>query len=71
MLPAVVDARLCQIRFWVREFLGENAYDRYLVEWHRRHTNFDPGGEHRPLSEREFFTQRIEDKYSAGGGRCC
>jgi uncharacterized short protein YbdD (DUF466 family) len=58
--------------YWVREFLGENDYPRYVAEWEAGHVaHAHPGGEHRLLTEREFFAERCRLKYGAGVQRCC
>ena len=65
-------------RYWVREFFGENEYARYVADWQARHAAGDhpeacslvPGGEHRMMSEREFFDYRLNIKYGGAIQRC-
>ena len=65
------------IRYWIREFLGENDYERYVAEWHARHSatsdSEHDGSEtgHRLLTPREFFRERCAVKYGSGVQRCC
>ena len=61
------------VRFWVREFLGENDYERYVAEWHARHSATPPDAgdaEHRLMTPREFFRERCAVKYGSVQ-RCC
>jgi uncharacterized short protein YbdD (DUF466 family) len=60
-----------QAGYWVREFLGENAYPRYVAAWQARHGEAaEPSEEHPLLTEREFFSLRLERKYGGGALRC-
>jgi uncharacterized short protein YbdD (DUF466 family) len=56
--------------YWLREFFGENAYARYVADWQARHAGMPPTGEHRLLTEREFFSNWIEQRYGSASGRC-
>ena len=58
--------------YWLRELFGENAYARYVADWHARHAGADVEalGEHRLLSEREFFSDWVERRYGSASGRC-
>jgi uncharacterized short protein YbdD (DUF466 family) len=49
----------------IRRIIGVPDYDTYLA--HMRATN--PGCE--PLSKDEFSKQRMQDRYSRPGARCC
>jgi uncharacterized short protein YbdD (DUF466 family) len=63
---------LGELRYWVREFFGENAYPRYVAAWQaRRAGSADGGEEHRLLTAREFFKQRLERTYGGDVQRCC
>jgi uncharacterized short protein YbdD (DUF466 family) len=69
-------ASLREIRYWVREFFGENDYARYVAEWRAAHGGIepaaaDPAAGHRLLTEREFFADRCRLKYGTGVQRCC
>jgi uncharacterized short protein YbdD (DUF466 family) len=48
---------------WLREVSGDAAYDRYLVAQRR-------AGAARPLTEREFYLDRLRRRYSTTS-RCC
>jgi len=49
----------------VRRIIGAPDYDAYLVHHHRCHPD-------RPvLTEQEFIQQRLDDRYSRPGSRCC
>jgi uncharacterized short protein YbdD (DUF466 family) len=56
--------------YWVREFFGENAYERYVAEWQARHAGMPPDSTHRMLTQREFFSSWIERRYGVTTGRC-
>jgi len=45
--------------------IGVPDYDRYVAHVHANH----PGVE--PMSQDEFVHQRMVDKYTRPGGRCC
>jgi len=49
----------------VRRVIGVPDYDRYVAHVREHH----PGQE--PLSQDEFVRERMIDKYSRPGGRCC
>ena len=49
----------------VRRIIGVPDYDRYVAHVREHH----PGME--PLSEAEFIQQRLADRYSRPGSRCC
>lgn len=64
-LTAVLREKLAAARWWVREFSGESAYDKYLARHRRDH------GDHPPMTEREFWRSRDrfhEHNVSSG---CC
>ncbi len=48
-----------------RFVVGAPDYDRYLAHARERHPD------RAPLSRREFERQRLEDRYSRPGSRCC
>lgn len=58
---------LRQVRYWVHEFTGEAAYDRYVA--HAR--TCDPTA--RVLSRREFERERMDAREGdpREGFRCC
>ena len=62
-------SRWQRLHYWIREFLGENDYARYLEEWRRLHGGTAEG--HRPLTAREFFGERLRVKYGGSVQRCC
>lgn len=49
----------------VRRIIGVPDYERYVAHVRAHH----PGTE--PLSEEEFVRQRLADRYSRPGTRCC
>jgi uncharacterized short protein YbdD (DUF466 family) len=51
----------------IAEAFGEHDYDRYLADWQTRHL---APTDHRPMSAREFFDQRLARKYPDGWSRC-
>ncbi|HVA58789.1 MAG: YbdD/YjiX family protein [Gemmatimonadaceae bacterium] len=48
-----------------RRVIGVPDYERYLAHLRQCH----PG--ERPVSRKEFSRQRLEEKYSRPGARCC
>lgn len=54
--------------FWqgLRNAIGQDAYERYLIHWRDHHAQAD--GE--PLSREAFFKQELERKWN-GVKRCC
>jgi len=53
------------VRWYLRELTGESAYDHYVEHQRRLH----PGGP--VLSRRDFERQRMADRESRPGVRCC
>lgn len=53
------------IRWYVTSLMGDNAYATYLA--HQRRTHPDAP----PLSERQFWRQRMDDQDRNPGARCC
>lgn len=49
----------------LRRVIGVPDYDRYLAHVHTHH----PGAT--PLAHEEFVRQRMLEKYTKPGGRCC
>ena len=57
--------------WWARELFGEHDYARYVGDWHARHPDGpDLAKGHRPMTEREFFDERLRLKYGNGLRRC-
>jgi uncharacterized short protein YbdD (DUF466 family) len=54
------------IVWYVQDLMGDNSYQSYL-EHHRSHH----GPERQPLSERQFWRQRMDDQDRNPGARCC
>lgn len=48
-----------------RRIIGAPDYERYLAHLRQHH----PGDQ--PLTRQEFARQRLEEKYSRPGSRCC
>jgi uncharacterized short protein YbdD (DUF466 family) len=49
----------------IRRIIGVPDYDRYVAHMRVCHP------EAQPLSREEFSLQRLEDRYSRPGARCC
>jgi uncharacterized short protein YbdD (DUF466 family) len=49
----------------VRRIIGVPDYDRYLAHVHAHHPDATP------MTHEEFVRQRLADKYSRPGARCC
>ncbi|MEP7345342.1 MAG: YbdD/YjiX family protein [Gemmatimonadaceae bacterium] len=49
----------------IRRIIGAPDYDAYVAHQRRHH----PGCS--TLTEREFIQQRLDDRYSRPGSRCC
>lgn len=56
-----IDAAACVLR----RIIGVPDYDRYLAHVHAHHPDAVP------LTHDEFVRQRMLDKYTKPGGRCC
>jgi uncharacterized short protein YbdD (DUF466 family) len=54
---------LRSVRWYVRELLGDAAYERYLA----RHAREHPGAD--PVTEREFWRARADARTTGPG--CC
>jgi hypothetical protein len=58
------------VRWYTREFFGENAYDKYLVRHYLAHTPARAAGlNHQPLSRRQFYRQLSDAAADIRG--CC
>ena len=58
-------SRIRAIAQIVRRIIGVPDYDHYLSHLRACHP------EAQPLSREEFSRQRLEDRYSRPGARCC
>lgn len=56
---------LTRIRRLLHAILGVPDYDRYLCHMTRHHPD------HPALTRDEFAVQRMNDRYSRPGARCC
>lgn len=54
------------VAWYVRDLMGDNAYQAYLEHHRTQH-----GPEHPPLTEREFWRQRMDEQDRNPGARCC
>ena len=54
-----------KVGWYVREVMGENAYDRYCEHQRRQHPDAPL------LSRREFERRRMDDQDEHPGARCC
>lgn len=57
--------RIERVACVVRRIIGVPDYDRYVAHVRAHH----PGAE--PMSQQEFIQQRLADRYSRPGSRCC
>ena len=57
------------VRWYVRELMGDSAYERYLARFAVDHADAGHGEHGQPLSEREFWRRRIDNQ--AVDARCC
>lgn len=53
------------IRWYMTTLMGDTAYETYVAH-HRRH---HPGED--PVTERQFWRQRMDDQDRNPGARCC
>ena len=53
------------IRWYITTLMGDTAYATYVAHHQRQH----PGEE--PLTERQFWRQRMDDQDRNPGARCC
>jgi len=53
------------IRWYVRNLMGDTAYETYLAHHRRTH----PDGE--PMTERQFWRDRMDEQDRNPGARCC
>ena len=53
------------IRWYVRNLMGDTAYETYIAH-HRRH---HPGED--PMTERQFWRDRMDEQDRNPGARCC
>jgi uncharacterized short protein YbdD (DUF466 family) len=58
-------SRLRELAEIIRRIIGVPDYDRYLGHLRSCHPEAEP------LSREEFSRQRLEDRYSRPGTRCC
>ena len=63
---AVVRA-LQALAWYVRELMGDTAYERYLARFAVEHVGHEDA--HVPMSEKEFWRRRIDDQ--PVNARCC
>lgn len=65
VLAGLVRARIRTIARVVRTIIGVPDYERYVDHLRRCHPNTHP------MTRDEFARQRMEDRYSRPGTRCC
>jgi uncharacterized short protein YbdD (DUF466 family) len=53
------------IRWYMTNLMGDSAYATYVAHQRRQH----PGEE--PMTERQFWRQRMDDQDRNPGARCC
>ena len=54
------------VMWYIRDLMGDNAYQVYLEHHGTQH-----GPEHPPMTEREFWRQRMDEQDRNPGARCC
>ncbi|HEX6954895.1 MAG TPA: YbdD/YjiX family protein [Agromyces sp.] len=54
------------VAWYLRDLMGDNAYQAYLEHHRTQH-----GPEQPPLTEREFWRQRMDEQDRNPGARCC
>ncbi|HEX2914959.1 MAG TPA: YbdD/YjiX family protein [Chloroflexia bacterium] len=61
-----------QVRFWSREYLGENEYQQYLADWKIKHAGMsaEEVEAHPLMTPRQFFDYRLAIKYNPKMSRC-
>ncbi|WP_426185590.1 YbdD/YjiX family protein [Microbacterium sp. TWP3-1-2b2] len=53
------------IRWYMRNLMGDSAYETYLAHHGRRHPDVTP------MTEREFWRDRMDEQDRNPGARCC
>lgn len=53
------------IRWYMRNLMGDSAYETYLAHHRRQHTD------EKPMTEREFWRDRMDEQDRNPGARCC
>ena len=53
------------IRWYMRSLMGDSAYETYLAHHRRAHPDVTP------LTERQFWRERMDDQDRNPGARCC
>lgn len=53
------------VRWYVTSLMGDNAYATYLAHQRRHHPDLEP------LTERQFWRERMDDQDRNPGARCC
>lgn len=53
------------IRWYMTNLMGDSAYATYVAHHRRRHP------EEEPLTERQFWRERMDDQDRNPGARCC
>lgn len=53
------------IRWYMTTLMGDTAYSTYVVHHRRHHPDVEP------LTERQFWRQRMDDQDRNPGARCC
>ncbi|MFK4759602.1 YbdD/YjiX family protein [Microbacterium sp. ZW T5_45] len=53
------------IRWYVTTLMGDRAYDTYIAHLARAHPDAQP------MTERQFWRQRMDDQDRNPGARCC
>lgn len=64
-MKATVSGMLCRCARTLRFVVGAPDYERYLEHMRARHPA------EKPLSRSDFARQRLDDRYSRPGARCC
>lgn len=64
-LGALVVRAARGVRWYMRNLMGDSAYETYLAHHRRQHTGVAP------MTERAFWRDRMDEQDRNPGARCC
>lgn len=68
-VPRKVWAATCAaargVRWYMSQLMGDSAYETYLAHQRRTHPDAEP------LTERQFWREKMDDQDRNPGARCC
>lgn len=53
------------IRWYITNLMGDSAYDTFVAHHRREHPDTEP------MTERQFWRQKMDDQDRNPGARCC